>query len=557
MSPSESIPLREEAARLEDGTSGSSPLQTQSEAQQSKVTASEPGAVDSARLLQVRPSETGGGHGSSREVGGGGGRRRKVMRRALAVSLGLLAVFLGVVLVGFLHMVGVIDWGHPSQGGVSQYAGEGGVERVTIASVPRNVRISGKKFVSAATGESIVMEGPNVVVKGPPYLPSVEGETVCEDFVNKKCRKEGTCSSCQTFNEADIKHMKEEMGWNTIRLGVVWAGAQPRDEDALDSDFLNRLKAILSLTDKHGIHVILDNHGDMVGSAGCGNGVPMWFQQMAAPDLIGKPLTTSFPFSLVPSLRVKRLKGYERCGSDVSRWAEHAGDPDYNLKNQCCQAMNSDNPGALGFSSLSQKTMDYLVRDGPGRQKFVRFWRLLAEAVRDHPSAFAAELMNEPMTLKRRHWYNTARAAAEAVNRVIPDMSVSVCDIGEGVVMPAWVAWLFGPGMFIDRSTVAWMKQRDTLFYAWHWYGMPKKAKNAVKTVKVFSEHWNMPSFATEFGDCEAWTASKEENISHTYWHYSAYCNTGPAFGNREAPSDTFGACILGWASGNASKKCD
>ena len=33
---------------------------------------------------------------------------------------------------------------------------------------------------------------------------------------------------------------------------------------------------------------LLDNHGDMVGSAGCGNGVPMWFQQKAAPDLIGK-----------------------------------------------------------------------------------------------------------------------------------------------------------------------------------------------------------------------------------------------------------------------------
>ena len=32
-----------------------------------------------------------------------------------------------------------------------------------------------------------------------------------------------------------------------------------------------RLHAVLSLTDAAGIHVILDNHDNMVGTAGCGN----------------------------------------------------------------------------------------------------------------------------------------------------------------------------------------------------------------------------------------------------------------------------------------------
>ena len=58
------------------------------------------------------------------------------------------------------------------------------------------------------------------------------------------------------------------MGWNAIRLGVVWAGAQPRDEDALDPGFLELMHDVLNLTDANGIHVLLDNHGDMVGSAG-------------------------------------------------------------------------------------------------------------------------------------------------------------------------------------------------------------------------------------------------------------------------------------------------
>jgi endoglycosylceramidase len=84
-----------------------------------------------------------------------------------------------------------------------------------------------------------------------------------------------------------VNHIKS-LGYNSIRLGVVWAGAQPTEGDTLDPAFMKRLHDILDLTDRTGIHVILDNHGDMVGSAGCGNGVPMWFQQKAAPDLIGK-----------------------------------------------------------------------------------------------------------------------------------------------------------------------------------------------------------------------------------------------------------------------------
>merc|ERR1719321_1232206 len=109
----------------------------------------------------------------------------------------------------------------------------------------------------------------------------------------------------------------------------------------LDPNFLTLLHAVLDLTDKNGIHVVLDNHGDMVGSAGCGNGVPMWFQKKAAPELIGKPLTTSFPYSLVEEISIYKTSGYDFCGPDSPKWAEHAGDPNYNLLNECCQKINS------------------------------------------------------------------------------------------------------------------------------------------------------------------------------------------------------------------------
>ena len=71
--------------------------------------------------------------------------------------------------------------------------------------------------------------------------------------------------------------------------------------------------------------------------------------------------------------------------------------------------------------------------------------------------------------------------------------------------------------------------------------------------MQAISAKWNIPTFGTETG-CDQFEAAKAAGISHSYWHYSSYCNTGPAFGNRSVPGDTFGACILGWASGNSSK---
>ena len=229
---------------------------------------------------------------------------------------------------------------------------------------------------------------------------------------------------------------------------------------------------------------------------------------------------------------------------------QHAGDPNYNLLNECCQAMNSGNPGGLGFTTISQATNAYMVNEGPGREDFVRYWRLVAEAVKGHPSAFAFELDNEPMTLDRRSYMDTWKAAADAIHAIVPDASVSICDIGEDALIPDWVTKDLGIGFSISEETLQWIKSpNSSVFYAWH-YGKPKQS---VENMQAISAKWNIPTFGTETG-CDQFEAAKAAGISHSYWHYSSYCNTGPAFGNRSVPGDTFGACILGWASGNSSK---
>ena len=74
----------------------------------------------------------------------------------------------------------------------------------------------------------------------------------------------------------------------------------------------------------------------------------------------------------------------------------------------------------------------------------------------------------------------------------------------------------------------------QNVFYAWHWYGAPKSVDAAIANVQGVMNDWNVPSFATEFMSCDVWNAAAAANISHSYWHYSCYCNTGKDFGNRK-----------------------
>lgn len=67
---------------------------------------------------------------------------------------------------------------------------------------------------------------------------------------------------------------------------------------------------------------------------------------------------------------------------------------------------------------------------------------------------------------------------------------------------------------------------------------------------------WNIAAMLTETMSCSALKAAEVSNISWSYWHYSQYCDTAPAFGAKKPP-ESFGACILGWGGGQASKTCD
>merc|ERR1711971_1158472 len=107
--------------------------------------------------------------------------------------------------------------------------------------------------------------------------------------------------------------------------------------------------------------------------------------------------------------------------------------------------------------------MDYVLRPGQGRDDFVRFWALLADEVKGHPSAFAAELMNEPMSLERKWMFDAWRECAEAITQIVPDMSVSICDIGEGSVLPKYVTELTGGFEDISAETEQFIRESNLI----------------------------------------------------------------------------------------------
>ena len=151
----------------------------------------------------------------------------------------------------------------------------GGDPAPSVTWRPRDVQIKQGAFVDRRTGRTVVMNGTNVVMKGPPWIPSVNATVPC-----------GADSACSTFSDADAIYLKSK-GWNLIRLGVVWAGGQPTAEPALDAAWVSRLHAVLEMCERHELRVILDIHQDAVGTAMCGEGVPMWYSQRHFPELIG------------------------------------------------------------------------------------------------------------------------------------------------------------------------------------------------------------------------------------------------------------------------------
>jgi endoglycosylceramidase len=97
-------------------------------------------------------------------------------------------------------------------------------------------------------GGEIIFHGVNINQKRFPYYDNITGEQL---------------------------RVLQQTGINGIRLGVMWAGVQPR-EDYFDSKYLERMVNLVNEASKYRIYTLVEFHQDLFSQKFCGNGVPLW-----------------------------------------------------------------------------------------------------------------------------------------------------------------------------------------------------------------------------------------------------------------------------------------
>jgi endoglycosylceramidase len=110
------------------------------------------------------------------------------------------------------------------------------------------------RWVTDASGRTVIVHGTNMVYKLAPYDPSAVG-----------------------FGADDAAFL-HRIGFNAVRVGVIWKAVEPRP-GAFDDAYLARIAATVRTLARHGVLSLLDFHQDMYNERFQGEGAPDWAVQ--------------------------------------------------------------------------------------------------------------------------------------------------------------------------------------------------------------------------------------------------------------------------------------
>ncbi|MEB3069819.1 cellulase family glycosylhydrolase [[Mycobacterium] vasticus] len=109
-------------------------------------------------------------------------------------------------------------------------------------------------WITDADGRALVLHGFNEVYKIPPYEPSAGG-----------------------FSDDDAAFLAAN-GFNSVRLGVIWAGVEP-EPGVIDYNYLASINQTVQTLANHGIVSVIDFHQDDFSPTFGGEGAPEWATQ--------------------------------------------------------------------------------------------------------------------------------------------------------------------------------------------------------------------------------------------------------------------------------------
>ena len=152
--------------------------------------------------------------------------------------------------------------------------------RASSSTVPpislRQVATQERMFVDS-DGRQRFFHGINAVVKGPPWIPSVEGFNA------------NTSLSQHDFS------LLAGMGLNLVRLGVMWPGLEPQ-QGQFSAEYLDVVDWIVTQAGLNGIYTLFDMHQDLLSERFCGEGIPLWAVQLILDSPDAPPaMAHSFP----------------------------------------------------------------------------------------------------------------------------------------------------------------------------------------------------------------------------------------------------------------------
>ncbi len=176
-----------------------------------------------------------------------------------------------------------------------------------------------------AHGKVVILHGLNMVYKRPPYHPGAVG-----------------------FGADDARFLARH-GFNTVRLGLIYAAVEPQPGQ-YDGAYVQRLRKLERTLYRRGIYSMIDFHQDLYNERFEGEGWPAW---ATLDDGVPAQPLTGFPTSYVTS------PGLNRAFDNF--WANAAG------------------PGGVGL-----------------QERYAAAWARVARAFRSDDGVMGYDVMNEP-----------------------------------------------------------------------------------------------------------------------------------------------------------------
>lgn len=379
------------------------------------------------------------------------------------------------------------------------------VEATEISGLPTDWR-----FVDVS-GRERLFRGVNVVYKDPPWLPTATAFNTNFSFV------------------ADDAKLLSSLGFNLIRLGVMWPGVNPDSMSQVNHTYIAEIKKLIAIAAAEGIYTMIDPHQDEMNPRFCGEGAPNWWvvEHTSVGDFPVPVRSEHFPINasrLCPGLDPEACPGVDFPGREL------------------CDLNSSfsyiwTHAGAKAYQTLWENA-----------EAFAAFWKTVAAELHEEPGVIGGELWNEPFpgdVFGQPEMRDNKHA--DLVN-LFPFYKNITTSIREAVPAQKKFAIAYEPTWPVGDqdlnpksllpSTSGFEKlPEENGVYAFHWYSPPadsnlsryldaRVADSRRLKAAPYASEWNFGagSSAKEAQDFAANVAQFESRrIAYTGWQYKNY----------------------------------